>query len=630
MSNPSERSSLWRRGREAIEQRFADAATGDLRHFDSDVLPRDDVALHRGTAEQQQHEAAHGRHVLVLEPPVQCLADLIEPHRTAHAHATIGFFHDRRPAASFLDVADDLFEKILHRDETGRAAVLIHDDRHLRAIASHRGEDLVDRRRAGHVRQFTCIACAHGLIRNQVPQHVLDVNAADDVVEIAAVDRITCVRLCAHDRPQLVGLAADRYAGEEDARHHGFPGRAVAELEQVAENLSRLAAQQAAFLTLLNDVLKLLGRVVALTFFGSLPSDAECREQPVRQRVQRDDERRYDLFNGLDERREKEHRGLCAAERERFRDHLTDDEVEVGQECDRHDARRGVRGDPSRRAERFEHSDDPSRQPVFAVHSEAQARQRDADLRRRDVAILELRVLENPKYAHRQPAALTGLMLDVGSRRADDRELGSDEQPVGEDEQGDDEDRDQKLHHASASRGTVSIGTASTDSSTRSATRSTSNSWSPIATFSPLNGRWPSAAVTIPPTVAASVSNVVLSAAAASSTAMSPGRRVRPSARRSTIASPPLNSSPTSPSRSDSTSSSVSSPAVPPNSSTTSAWCDRRSRSSRTMRSAVTLSCTLGTGRTSFASVALWPFDTNHQTRSLVWRTPRMLSRLSR
>ena len=121
--------------------------------------------------------------------------------------------------------------------------MLIHHDRHLRAVAAHRGEHLIDRRRPGHVRQRPGVARGDGLIRDQVPQHFLDVQAADDVIEVAAVDGIACVRLRADDRPQLVWLGADRYADQQHARHHGLArrcgrrtrrGRAAADLTRRA------------------------------------------------------------------------------------------------------------------------------------------------------------------------------------------------------------------------------------------------------------------------------------------------------------------------------------------------------------------------------------------------------------
>src|SRR5687767_13945641 len=107
-------------------------------------------------------------------------------------------------------------------------------------------------------------------------------------------------------------------------------------------------------------------------------------------------------------------------------------------------------------------------------------------------------------------------MLDARPRCADDGELGGDEQRVRHEQEHDDRERNDDLcHHSSSSRGVGSLTTIS-DSTARSAKRSTSKSYSPIEMRSPNAGRCPSASMTMPPTVEASVSHVVSSAAAAS------------------------------------------------------------------------------------------------------------------
>ena len=82
---------------------------------------------------------------------------------------------------------------------------------------------------------------------------------------------------------------------------------------------------------------------------------------------------------------------------------------------------------------------DPLGEHVLAVHAEAEAGDRDADLRRGDVAVLPLRVLEDAqRRAGRAGCPVPAWCSMLGPRRADDRELRGDEQPVGEHEQQDD------------------------------------------------------------------------------------------------------------------------------------------------------------------------------------------------
>ena len=54
-------------------------------------------------------------------------------------------------------------------------------------------------------------------------------------------------------------------------------------------------------------------------------------------------------------------------------------------------------------------------------------------------------------------------MLDARARSADDGELGSHEETVGQDEEEDDRDRDQDLHYGASSDGTGTTRLAATD-----------------------------------------------------------------------------------------------------------------------------------------------------------------------
>ena len=87
-------------------------------------------------------------------------------------------------------------------------------------------------------------------------------------------------------------------------------------------------------------------------------------------------------------------------------------------------------------------------QDVLAIHAQAKTGERDAELRRRDVAILELRIAEDPLNTLRQAVALLGTRLDGRAWRADDGELRGDEDGVQQDEHGD----DRELDHRASSR----------------------------------------------------------------------------------------------------------------------------------------------------------------------------------
>ena len=110
-------------------------------------------------------------------------------------------------------------------------------------------------------------------------------------------------------------------------------------------------------------------------------------------------------------------------------------------------------GNPASLLQRLEPDRDPFGEHMLAVHAEPEARDRNAHLRRRDVAVLPFRIFENVQHASGEPAALRRLILDARARRTDDRELRCDEQSVRQHEQQDDREHDGDGGHFSASTG---------------------------------------------------------------------------------------------------------------------------------------------------------------------------------
>src|SRR5207249_1693252 len=167
---------------------------------------------------------------------------------------------------------------------------------------------------------------------------------------------------------------------------------------------------------------------------------------------------------------------------------------------------------------------------------------------RRDVPVAAAHVVQNGHDAAGAAASSRGEMFEAGARRADDRELRGDEEPIREDKQQDQPECEEDGVHGSASSDDSSFTRLATAvTSARRRTSSTSNSKSPMTTRSRGVGRCPSASVTNPLTVADSVSHFVPRNVAASSTGIWPGSLTRPSGSVSATGSPALNSSPTSP-----------------------------------------------------------------------------------
>ena len=108
--------------------------------------------------------------------------------------------------------------------------------------------------------------------------------------------------------------------------------------------------------------------------------------------------------------------------------------MEVGENRNRDDARQAVRQEPGRRPGLAQPVIDAVGQNVLAVHSQPEAGDRDAELRGGDVAILQLRVAQELLDRLRQHVSARGPRIDRRARRADDRELRRDEDPVEQDQ----------------------------------------------------------------------------------------------------------------------------------------------------------------------------------------------------
>ena len=89
------------------------------------------------------------------------------------------------PRRALVDLADHFLEQILERDDAGGAAVLVDHHHHLRPLPPHRREHGVERRGLGHERQRPRVAGPIGSSLQQQPQQILDVDHAEDVIEVA-------------------------------------------------------------------------------------------------------------------------------------------------------------------------------------------------------------------------------------------------------------------------------------------------------------------------------------------------------------------------------------------------------------------------------------------------------------
>ena len=164
------------------------------------------------------------------------------------------------------DVAHQLLEQHLQRDDAGGAAVLVDDDRHLLAGAAASGRSR--RRRTSSPGTNSGLRIARSMrsfvVQRAVgdaAQHVLDVDDADDVVVRALEDREAGVRRFQVHLVEVAGRCPRCQEDDLGARDHHLVDAAVAEAEDAAEQLGLLLLQQAGLRALVDEQVDLLRRV---------------------------------------------------------------------------------------------------------------------------------------------------------------------------------------------------------------------------------------------------------------------------------------------------------------------------------------------------------------------------------
>ena len=171
-----------------------------------------------------------------------------------------------------LDLADDFLDQILDRNQPVGARIFVDDDRKVRALRAHFGEQVEHAHRLRHIER---LAQQVEQRRRRAPfgehgKHVLDVDHPDDLVERFAVDRQAAVPRVGKDGDDFLETGALRDRDDLAARHRHIIDRLLAEVEQVAQHLAldgrqvaddaAAAALRALFLGLVDDLFDLLAQ----------------------------------------------------------------------------------------------------------------------------------------------------------------------------------------------------------------------------------------------------------------------------------------------------------------------------------------------------------------------------------
>ena len=204
------------------------------------------IARRRDLAGEMEDEAAEGLEVELLRVDVypECFHEVVQIDSRLNAPFVRSGCPDERlfRRIKFIpNLTDHLFEQVFQRHQPRRAAVLIHDDGHVRSVLlevlKHVVQLLGKRYEARLTRQFLqveralLVVAVAGAVVAQVGEEVLRVDHAENVVEMVAEERQARVARVADE---LEGFGQRRGVGQGNhvhaADHHLADGR-FAELE---------------------------------------------------------------------------------------------------------------------------------------------------------------------------------------------------------------------------------------------------------------------------------------------------------------------------------------------------------------------------------------------------------------
>src|SRR5712671_4612344 len=382
--------------------------------------------------------------VLVLEAEVRVeqLGQVVDGRSPVEPRLVIGEADDHRllDVVLVLDLADDLLEEVLDRDEAGRPAVLIEDDREVDLPALELVQEVVDRHRLGDIdgrpKERPEVRSGAGRFA-QERQEILGVEDPEDLVDRLVVDRDTAVAVL-HDRLDRLVERRRRLDGRHrDPRHHHLVDATAAELDDRVDHLLFLGLEDALLPPPLDDEAKLLG--------GDLRLVRDIRPEHLRDRTrdagQQGDQRREGPREELDRQRQRDRDTLGVGEGEGLRDELGEDDREQREQDrddDEGDALGAAAGD--RRDEKPEALDEADRRVGGGEEADdGQPELRDGEE--------PARLVEEAANAPGPRPALVDELLDAASADRHEGDLPGDEEALQECQEDDDEQLTQREVH---------------------------------------------------------------------------------------------------------------------------------------------------------------------------------------
>ena len=215
------------------------AAAGGVLGGEAQAVRLDRGARDRDQPEVLGHQAADAVDVLLLDVEAEQLVEVVDRVARGDPGRAVVELLDLDLLLVVLvgDLADDLLEDVLDRDQAGRAAVLVDDDGDVLALGLHLAR--AARRRAwsrarttpGRITSSTrCGELDLGGLEVAADQ-VLEVGEAEDVVEVLADHRHPREAAAEEQRHRLAQVLVALDVDDVVARHHHLADDGVAELE---------------------------------------------------------------------------------------------------------------------------------------------------------------------------------------------------------------------------------------------------------------------------------------------------------------------------------------------------------------------------------------------------------------
>ena len=239
-----------------------------------------------------------------------------------------------------VDAADDLLHDVAHRNDAGRAAMLVDDHGDFRALLLQRLQQLRD----GHAFGYGLDHAHAQVVDRRVLRHrveVLHVHEADDAVLAAAAHRVARVLVLQHGLEALLQRIVEVDAHHIGARRHDGLGVFVAQVEDVVHVFVLLGVDESAFGALVDEQLDLLVGV-HLVFVGHVV--AQHLHDAVRNAVEQPHDRVRDAVEPHERRGREQGVALGGEDGQRLRDELAHHDVQRGDDDETDDDGDAVRG----------------------------------------------------------------------------------------------------------------------------------------------------------------------------------------------------------------------------------------------------------------------------------------------